>query len=105
MATLTLGLSLAIAGLVVLINRMNKSKAEAMAKDAELHNQVVKTRIEIAQESAEIDKQFRALEKRRRVRKLTKRRRTRSSPATGNTCRACRPKYVLFKTLKAHIMP
>lgn len=63
MATLTFGLSLAIAGLVVLINRMNKSKAEAMAKDAELHNQVVKTRIEIAQESAEIDKQFRALEK------------------------------------------
>ncbi len=48
MATLTLGLSLAIAGLVVLINRMNKSKAEAMAKDAELHNQVVKTRIEIS---------------------------------------------------------
>ena len=63
MATLTLGLSLAITGVIVLINQINKAKEEALKKDAALHDQVIKSRIAIAQETAEIDKQFQALEK------------------------------------------
>ncbi len=63
MATLTLGLSLAITGAIVLFNRMSKAKEEALKKDAALHDQVVKSRIEITQETAEIGRQFEALQK------------------------------------------
>lgn len=63
MATLTVGLSVAITGLVILINRWNKTKEEALAKDAVLHDQVIKCRIEIARETAEIERNFSALDK------------------------------------------
>ena len=63
MGVLTLGLSVAIGGVVYAIDRMNKKKAEAVAKDAELHAQIVQSRMEIARETEAIDKNFAVLDK------------------------------------------
>lgn len=63
MATMSLGLTAAIGVVVALFDRWNKKKAETLSKNAELHGQLAKSRIEIARETEAIDKNFTALEK------------------------------------------